>query len=74
MAELFGFIAHLREKQFTFRLMISFTVIMRAKLGQSPQERALAEQDHIRQAQLLGGATTTFDKHLPVGDISSPLV
>jgi hypothetical protein len=63
VAALFGLIAGIREKQLVaFTLMVAFAVIMRAELSQSPQQRALAEQDQLRKALLLDGANPTFRK------------
>ena len=49
VAARFGFMAGIREQQLVaFTLMVSFAVIMRAELGQSPLQRALAEQNQLR--------------------------
>jgi hypothetical protein len=63
------FVACGREKELVaFALMIAFSVIMRAELGQSPGQRAFAEQNQLRQALLLGGSNPTFRKGVQIRD------
>jgi hypothetical protein len=66
-AALFGLIASLREQQFiTFPLMVSFAVIMSAEFGQSPRQRALAEQDQLRKAFLLDRSNPPLRKSVQI--------
>ena len=50
-----------------FALMISFAVIMRGELGQSPRQRPFAKENQFRQAFFFHRANPTFGKGIQIG-------
>lgn len=67
LAAWFQFIAGLWEKEFvSFPLMVSFTVIMHAELGQSPGQRSLSKQNQLCQALVLNRPDPAFCKGIQI--------
>jgi len=68
LAARFGFIGGIREQQLVaFTLMVAFAVIMRAELDQSPQQRALTEQNQFGEALLFDRANPAFRECVGTG-------
>ena len=64
---LIGLVASLREKQLVpFPLVVPFTMIMRAELGQCARQRTLTEQDQLRQALVRGGANPALRESVQI--------